>query len=264
MGGQWRRLVSRMANLSNSAEREEVQVAVTGPIHLQWPNCLNVRDLGGLPTSDGRRIAAGALIRSDNHTRLTRAGVEAVRKASVSRIIDVRTPPECDGDPSPFATDPVYRNMPLYNADDPYDPSLSLDRQYVAMLDLHPELFAAAVGAIADAPPGGVVVHCHAGKDRSGNVVALALSLAGVPAEAVAADYAVSDDRMRDNFAEQLALIDDPAERSQLAESFTARPETMLVVLKHLEDRYGGVEPYLRQGGLGDNQVDALTARLIN
>jgi len=232
-------------------------------MHLTWPNCLNVRDVGGLPTSDGRQIAAGALIRSDNLSRLTDAGVTALREASVSRIIDVRTPPECDGDPSPFATDPLYRNMPLYNADDPYDPTLSLEQNYMAMLDLHPELLAAAVGAIADAPTGAVVVHCHAGKDRSGNVVALALSIAGVPAQSVAADYAFLDDRMRDHFAEQLALINDPNERSQLAESFTARPETMLAVLQHLEDQYGGAEAYLRQGGLGDNQLYALRARLV-
>ena len=186
-----------------------------------------------------------------------------MRGASVSRIIDVRTPPECEGDPSPFASDPLYRNMPLYNADDPYDPTQSIDQQYAAMLDLHPELFAAAVGAIADAPRGGVVVHCHAGKDRSGTVAALALSLAGVPTECVAADYAVLDDRMRDHLDEQLLLIDDPTERSQVAESFTARPETMLAALEHLEDRYGGVEPYLRHGGLRDDQVDALRARLI-
>jgi len=232
-------------------------------MHLTWPNCLNVRDVGGLPTSDGRQIAAGALIRSDNLSRLTDAGVTALREASVSRIIDVRTPPECDGDPSPFATNPLYRNMPLYNADDPYDPTLSLEQNYMAMLDLHPELLAAAVGAIADAPTGAVVVHCHAGKDRSGNVVALALSIAGVPAQSVAADYAFLDDRMRDHFAEQLALINDSNERSQLAESFTARPETMLAVLQHLEDQYGGAEAYLRQGGLGDNQLSALRARLV-
>ncbi|MEQ7129197.1 tyrosine-protein phosphatase [Actinopolymorpha sp. B11F2] len=123
-------------------------------MRLTWPNCLNVRDLGGLPTSDGRRIGTGVLIRSDNLSRLTEAGVQAVRGASVSRIIDVRTSPECEGDPSPFASDPLYRNMPLYNADDPDDPTQSIDQQYVAMLDLHPELFAAAVGAIADAPTG--------------------------------------------------------------------------------------------------------------
>ncbi len=236
----------------------------TGRIHLQWPNCLNVRDLGGLPTSGGRQIAGGALIRSDNLNRLTEAGVNAVRKASVRRIIDVRTPQECEAYPSPFASDPLYRNLPLSRPGDIYDPTLSIDQDYIVMLDRNPDLLAAAVGAIADAPAGGVVVHCHWGKDRAGNVVALALSLAGVDAESVAADYAVLGDRMRDHVAEQLALIDDPTERNQLAELFTARPETMLAVLKHLNDRYGGVEQYLRYGGLSDNQVNALRGRLVS
>ena len=232
-------------------------------MHLNWPDCLNVRDLEGLPTANGRRIAPGALIRSDNLNRLTEAGIEAVRAAGVVRIVDVRTPPECAGYPSPFSTDPICHNMPLYNADDPYDPTLSLEEQYILMVDQNPGLFAAAVGAIADAPDGAVVVHCHAGKDRSGTVVALALSLAGVPREEVAADYAVLSDRMRDHFAEQVALVEDPTERRELVESFTARPETMLSLLTHLETAYGGVKHYLRQGGLADDQINSLRARLV-
>lgn len=129
------------------------------------------------------------------------------------------------------------------------------------MLDNNPQLFTAAVAAIAEAPPGGVVVHCHAGKDRSGTVVALALRLVGVPAEIVAADYAAVDDRLRDHFTEQLALIEDPAEKQQLAESFTARPETMLAVLNHLDQAYGSAEDYLQ---LGTSQIEALRARLVS
>lgn len=229
---------------------------------LGWADCLNVRDLGGLPTRDGRRIRPGALIRSDNLTRLTEAGVAAVRQAGVSRIVDVRSTGECARYPSPFATDPLYVNMPLERAGDPWDPTWSLDQGYVAMLDRNPDLVAAAVGAIADAPPGAVVVHCHAGKDRAGNIVALALRVAGVLPETVAGDYAVVDPRLRDHFADQLVLVEDRVERDQLAESFTARPETMLATLRHLDGRYGGVEAYLRQGGLTAAQVDALRNRL--
>ena len=131
------------------------------------------------------------------------------------------------------------------------------------MLDHNPDLLAAAVGAIADAPTGGVVVHCHAGKDRSGNVVALALGLVGVPAEAIAADYAAIDDRMAEHFAGQLDLVVDRTERAQLDESFSARPETMLALIAHVHDRYGGAEPYLRYGGLTVRQVERLRSRLI-
>jgi protein-tyrosine phosphatase len=232
-------------------------------MQLSWPDCLNVRDLGGLPTVDGRRTRTGVLIRSDNLSRLTEAGVEAVRAAGVVRIVDVRTPSECEWDPSPFAADPICRNLPLYNDDDPYDPTLSLGQQYIQMVDRNPRLFAAAVGAIADAPAGAVVVHCHAGKDRSGSVIALALSLVGVPPEEVAADYAVLTDGVRDHFAVQLADIEDPAERHHLAESFTAKPETMLALLNHLDHTYGGPAPYLHKGGLTPNQITTLKARLV-
>ena len=77
------------------------------------------------------------------------------------------------------------------------------------------------------------------------------------------ADYAVLNDRVRESFAEQLALVDDPAKRHQLAESFAARPETMLAVLAYLDEAHGGVEQYLRRSGLGDNRIHRLRERLV-
>lgn len=234
------------------------------PASLDWPDCLNARDLGGLPTADGRRIAAGALIRSDNLTRLTAGGVEIVRAAGVTRIVDVRSPGECEHDPSPFAGEPLYCNRPLFRPDDPWDPALSLGQNYINGLDLNPDLFGAAVEAIATAPAGGVVVHCHSGKDRSGTIVALALSLAGVPAEAIAADYAAVSDRMRALFADWLAAVEDPTGRDQLVEELSSRPATMITMLDHLDTEYDGAEGYLRRGGLGSEVIDGLRARLID
>lgn len=231
---------------------------------LDWPDCLNVRDLGGLLTADGRRIAAGALLRSDNLTRLTAAGINVAREAQLGRIVDVRSAAECEHDPSPFTGEPLHCNRPVGRPGDPWDPALSLGQNYVVSLDLNPDLFAAAVEAIATAPAGGVVVHCHSGKDRSGTIVALALSLAGVPAEAVAADYAAVSDRTRAHFAELLTAVENPTEREHLAEEFSSRPETMIATLDHLEARYGGVEAYLRRGGLGSDAVDSLRDRLID
>lgn len=57
---------------------------------LEWAGCRNVRDVGGLPTSDGRVIRAGVLIRSESLQYLTAEGVEAVRRAGVGRILDLR------------------------------------------------------------------------------------------------------------------------------------------------------------------------------
>lgn len=232
-------------------------------MNLDWPDCLDVRDLGGLPTSDGRRIAGGTLIRSDNLTRLTPAGVSVVRAARLGRIVDVRTDRECEDYPTPFAGDPRHCNRPLYRHDDPYDPALSLDQTYIAGLQCRPELYAAAVGAIASAPAGAVLVHCHMGKDRTGMIIALALGVAGVPAEVITADYAAVGERLRDHFADLEAAIADPTARALLAEELSSRPETMITVLDHLDREYGGVEAYLRHGGLGDEALARLRARLL-
>lgn len=248
----------------DSDESGMVGWGVAKPTIMEWPDCLNVRDLGGLPTRDGGVIAAGALIRSDNLTRLSPAGVDLVRAGGVRRIVDVRSPVECEHDPSPFAGESQYVNRPLSRPGDPWDPALSLGENYVGTLDRNPDLYAAAVEAIATAPSGGVVVHCHSGKDRSGGVVALALSLAGVPDEAIAADYAAVSERMRALFDEWLEAVGDPAARDQLAEELSSRPETMIGALDHLAATYGSVAGYLRRGGLGAEAADRLRTRLLS
>jgi protein tyrosine/serine phosphatase len=224
---------------------------------------LNARDLGGLPTADGRTIRREALVRTDNHTKLTPEGIRAVKEYGVSRIIDLRRTTECERSPSPFAGSSLYRSIPVQDPADPDNETLSLAEIYVAMLDLRPQLFAAAVGAIADAPPGPVVVHCAGGKDRTGMVVAMALRIAGVEPGVIAEDYALSQERLAPENAAVLASIEDPALRENVRRLQVTAPETMLTTLAHLESRYGGVAEYLKAGGLTDDQLAALCQRLV-
>ena len=91
------------------------------------------------------------------------------------------------------------------------------------MLDVRPDLFAAAVGAIADAPPGAVLVHCAAGKDRTGLVVGLALSAVGAEPEVVAGDYALTESRLAALIEDYLAAIEDDAQREE-ARGYQATP----------------------------------------
>jgi protein tyrosine/serine phosphatase len=231
-------------------------------LHLDWPNCRNVRDLGGLPTAGGGRIRPGTLIRSDSLQYLSAAGVDAVRRADVSRVLDLRSKAELEQAPTPFTHDPLGHWVPVQ---DPADPPHGMDTIVAVcndMLDRHPERFAEALLAIADAPPGAVVVHCHGGKDRTGMVVALALSVAGVPVDEIVADYFVTKERLAPWMAQQLADEPDESLHAGMLEFRDTREESIVAILDHLATAYGGPETYLRQAGLSTAQLDLLRRRL--
>lgn len=240
---------------------------------LLWDGCSNVRDLGGHAAIDGRVVRTSSLIRSDNLARLTAEGQDAVRAGGVSTIIDVRSPYELDIEANPFARSssngsPVYRNLPLMDEADTEGVALinaasSVAEAYRVMLDRFQTNIGAIIRGIADAPPGAVVINCHAGKDRTGLVVALALRLAGVPEDRIAEDYALSDDYLSTLYAEMLAKKSNPDERARLAEQLSSKPEAILEVLSHLDSYYGGVELYLAACGLDDQATKMLRERLL-
>jgi protein tyrosine/serine phosphatase len=232
------------------------------PAHLEWPGLSNVRDLVGMPTSDGGHIAPGALIRADSLDKLDQEARDLVRGAGVSRIVDLRRKGESPR-LHPFADDATYVSVPVQDPADPDNEHLSLVDIYLAMLDLRPDLFAAAVAAIADAPDGAVVVHCAGGKDRTGMVVAMALTIAGVAPEVIAADYALTESRLAEVDRAYLDRVSDP-NRRKLMQALQATPASnMITVLDHLTTRYGGVEDYLRRGGMTTDQLDRLRSRLV-
>jgi protein tyrosine/serine phosphatase len=226
------------------------------PLHLDWPGCLNVRDLGGLPLTGGGAVRERALVRSDCPSYLTDDGVTAATAYGLSRIIDLRRPDEISRYASRLADLPAHLHLPVQEPDDPEEgPWVHL---YTGLLDRRPELFARAVAAVADAPEGPVLVHCAAGKDRTGLVVALALSLVGADVEALADDYELTNQRLAPRYAALAADREIPLGR----ETPPAR-HVLLGALEHLRARHGSVEAYLAHGGLTPGHVRALRARLV-
>jgi protein tyrosine/serine phosphatase len=157
----------------------------------------------------------------------------------------------------------MYVNLPVEDPADIKNITSTMGALYLDMLDARPELFAAALGAIADADPGAVVVHCAAGKDRTGLVVALALTVAGAERDIVAADYALTAERLAPYVEQELALVEDEKQRAWFRKHQSTPAEFMTGVLDHLEDRYGGVTAYLRSGGMTEEQLTALRERLV-
>jgi protein-tyrosine phosphatase len=239
--------------------------------HLAWDACYNARDLGGLPTVDRGETQWQAVIRSDILSRLTNQGQQALLDYGVRTIIDLRAPQETQKEPSVFTvppTDlraPIYLNLPLEKYY-PYVSALISKAEtraevYCIILDHYPDAVAAIMQAIANAQPGGVVIHCHAGKDRTGIVAALLLSLAGVRADAIAEDYAESQRRLWPLYEQYVAEAG-----GEVAVNFwlkpTATSEMMHTMLVHLEVRYGGVRAYLVAAGMAETEIDCLVRRL--
>ena len=212
--------------------------------HLVWPDLLNARDLGGLVLPSGRETAWHRVVRADNLNKLAPAGVAALVAYGVRTVIDLRDPFELEKFPNPLAAAPppgvVFVSVPLISAAEweaIKDPARATER-YVLTARLSHANIAKAVAAVSDASPGGVVIHCHAGKERTGIVAALLLSLAGVDDSLVAEDWTASD-----------AFL---------------HGEHILDVLAHVRRNHGGVAEYLLAGGLGPDQVDRARRRLVS
>jgi protein tyrosine/serine phosphatase len=237
---------------------------------LDWPDCRNTRDLGGLPLADGV-TRSGVFVRSDNLRSLNAAGQEAVVAYGVTDVIDLRSESEVASSPSPYATmepfggkSPTYMHLPLVDdatmrklaeASDMYD-------RYLMMLEHRSDAFRGIFTALARAQ-GAAVFHCFAGKDRTGMVAAMSLALAGVDSAAIASDYAETDLQMATRYEEWLAAAA-PEHLEEMREDLRCPPERIAGVLEHLDTRWGGVEGYLETAGMEAGDVETLRAKLAN
>jgi protein-tyrosine phosphatase len=236
---------------------------------LAWEGLLNARDLGGYPAAGGRETRWGAVVRSDSLAALTEAGRAALAGYGIRAIVDLRLPDELARHPNPYAEPGdhgiAYTNVSILDPAAGYPPdTLTLAENYLWTLDRFAGYVAEVMAAIAGAPEGGVLIHCAAGKDRTGLISALLLGLAGVPAETIAADYALTAELLRPRDQEWLEHgPGERAEREALAARFAPTAEVMLAVLRKLTERYGGVEPYLLEAGLSRGDLERLRDRLL-
>jgi len=215
-------------------------------------------------------------VRADNVRRLSAAGWRAALEHGVRRLVDLRFEDEEPGEPSPpegidvvavslFGQYDPRRgkafNDSIFNAT---DVAPVLANSYIRTLAESPKRVATAVAAVAAGDPAdGIVIHCFAGKDRTGIVSALLLGVAGVPDETVAADYAESASNMMPLFEGWIADSSGDSERELRQRLALSPAATMLAVTAWLRDHAGGTAGYLRAAGLSDTQLTQLRVRLV-
>jgi protein-tyrosine phosphatase len=247
-----------------------------GPRTLTWDGCVNVRDLGGIPTEDGGTTRTGAVIRSDNVGGLSGDGWRSLADHGVVRIVDLRWPEERAEDPPRDADVEVVHVSVL-------GPSLYAGLDYLRELDAHVDAvddiadhyawsyvdflernrprFGEALAAVADAD-GPVVIHCMGGKDRTGLVAALLLRVAGVSADEIGRDYSLSGPNLADRTEAWLAEAPNELERTRREKLSRTPAVAMARVIEDIEGRYGSAAGYLEAAGLRPDQVDRLRALL--
>lgn len=233
--------------------------------HRDWLGFLNARTLAGVITDWGP-IRAGRLYRSDEPVCDLTAVLKTVAAEGISRVLDLRSQMEIQRRPSVLGGEKVYRVVPLVDPrmDHLRDPAAenSLLDLYRGSLDRNGRTLVAAVRAIIEAPDGGVLVHCAAGKDRTGILVAVVLAAMGASRHDIISDYTETEQRLAPYFAAELAGMDDLVRRARVASRQHATPDTMAGLLDHLDHRHGGAARYLGRNGLPDHELRSLSYRL--
>jgi protein-tyrosine phosphatase len=204
-------------------------------------------------------------VRADALSRLSDVGWAALHAHGVRTVVDLRNHDELGPDAAAGRAGLETVHVPLDGAEDaefwaPWrsTPAFGTPLYYGPHLERFPERSARAVAAVAGARPGGVVVHCGIGRDRTGLVSALLLALAGVEPEAIADDYALSSPRVGLLLAELGEPDHVPEVEAFLAGEGTTGARLIVALLREVD-----VEATLRAGGLGDDDVAALRARLL-
>ncbi|MFN8419937.1 MAG: tyrosine-protein phosphatase [Anaerolineae bacterium] len=241
--------------------------------HIPLDGCYNLRDIGGYPTRDGKMTRWRTVYRSDSLHRLTADSQNTLLSDGLKTIIDLRFPEEVQHDPNVFAASTAlrYHHIPLILRD-PVQPNgdgrrhdvpPSLYAIYLSIIESYQSQVRAVLTTLSESSfP--VLIHCTAGKDRTGVIIALLLGLAGVEPETIVEDYALTSTYLT-------PLVESLKQRSVelgidpevYAKMLETPPQAMHDTLIHIASAYGGVEAYLHAIGLTDQQLKTLRDRLV-
>ena len=245
-------------------------IAMKTSLRIPVPGTYNFRDVGGMPAITGR-VRSGVLFRSDGLHRLGEAGRAELRELGVGIVIDLRDENEAAAMPDDLeGLDVEVLRLPVFEGSGASQGAggISLDALYERIVTQHASVVVSALREIASAGERSVVVHCTAGKDRTGIVVALALLAVGVDREAVIEDYVRTEANLAGEWLEGMVELigrygipDTPELRVLMGGS---PREAIEGVLETVERAHGSTREYLLAAGLHLADLAALEALLID
>ena len=238
---------------------------------IPFEHVFNARDLGGLPTVDGRTVRRGLVFRADGVQRLAGADLELAADLGIRTVLDLRTLGEVEHGRFPESVGATWHHVPFLEAmwsDRDLVPDAGgavpfLRDRYLEMLVEGQASIARAVELVAEGAP--VLFHCAAGKDRTGVLAAVLLSLLGVSDEDIAADYHLSADGMTafsawvtETYPEALDAMS-----SQPPEFMEAPAEAMLGFLERVTQVHGSIEQLVLGFGVDTEVLVRLRGELL-
>lgn len=245
------------------------------PRHHPFEGIRNFRDLGGYPTEDGGMTRYGVIFRAATLVRLTPADRERMKLMGIGPVFDLRSHRERtrDGLPDLSDTGVAHEHTPVFPDSDVSPEQLALRYRifsrdvsdaYMNMLTSGAATFRRIVEAVAvETRP--VLFHCAGGKDRTGVLAALFLALAGVPAEQIVADYALTTTYLpriaperRQYYRETFGLSD-----AEVDAMTAAPPQAMERLLARLAAQYSSAEAYLLGTGVAVDTLQRVRERFV-
>ncbi len=263
-------------------EFEEGDCQLVGERYLPMPNSFNFRDIGGYLTEDGNRIRWGQVYRSGSLAHLDQNDFDFLDSLDIQLVFDLRSSYESENDPDRLPANQTIQHLsrPLSSSGTTLE-RVRVLRQYRneiggLLLRLYQEAFidenAHHIGdmltRMADPANRPALIHCSAGKDRTGVTIALLLSILGVPEDTIMADYSLS------NFAhENIAQIMSPELRqarwvgvgkAKMAPLLLANPAHLQATFDYIRQKYGSIESYLcGAAGMTPQTLNQLRQELV-
>lgn len=244
-------------------------VAESHSRNLPFSNAYNFRDVGGYAGLDGRRVRWRRMFRADSLHRIHEEDAAAFAALGIRTVIDLRREHEVarfGRVAEHYGVD--YRNLVLEHVDweEVDHPAEVVHERWLADRYLNfaedgRDGIAASLRLIADPVAAPVVVHCMAGKDRTGTVCALALSLLGVSDDDITADYALTTAAMRP--LTEYLLRTSPETIQGNEHMFDSPAEAMQLFLTDLRALHGSVEAYAEDIGITGDEIASLRAHLL-
>lgn len=237
---------------------------------------VNTRDIGGYQTADGRTTRWGQLIRSDAPVGLSERDQARLLDLGLKTTLDLRKSRDIQSSPNVFfGSDSVtyyHQNMvgdTYMREREPGNIPSGLEYvefmrwQYSVVLDRRRSHIQDTLSLLA--VPGTLpsLIHCAGGTERTGLIIGLVLGMLGVPEDTIAEDFALTAEFTYESHLERNPSLDRSSYTLADHQAKHCRPDTMIAVLRTLQERYTGVIGYVRHIGVSDDEIHALRDALL-